>query len=113
MRFTSNNEEPYNTPFYVEEFHDALTTLNKTSPGYDQNTYLMIKNSNITPQTAILNLHNKLFINEVFPITWAVVTITPIQKPGKDPSRPLNYRPISLTSCLCKLLEKMINLRLM
>ena len=39
INFTSNNEEPYNTPFFVEEFHHARTTTNETSPGYDQITY--------------------------------------------------------------------------
>ena len=36
----------------------------------------------------------------------------PIAKPGKDPSQVTNYRPISLTSCLCKLMEKLVNVRL-
>ena len=38
--------------------------------------------------------------------------IIPIPKPGKDSYNPLNYRPIALTSCLCKTLERMINERL-
>ena len=33
-------------------------------------------------------------------------------KPGKDHAEPTNYRPIGLTSCLCKTLERMINKRL-
>ena len=33
--FTSNNEEPYNTRFSVEELNHALTTTNETSPRYD------------------------------------------------------------------------------
>merc|ERR1712035_105412 len=36
-----------------------------------------------------------------------------IPKPGKDHLQATNYRPISLTSCLCKVLEKMVNVRLM
>ena len=38
--------------------------------------------------------------------------MVPIQKPGKDLIDPQNYRPISLTSCVCKLYEKMVNKRL-
>ena len=34
-------------------------------------------------------------------------------KPGKDSSDPNNYRPIALTSCLCKTMERMVNNRLM
>ena len=39
-------------------------------------------------------------------------TIFPIPKPGKDNTDPSNYRPIALTSSLCKTLERMINTRL-
>ncbi|MBJ5505526.1 reverse transcriptase family protein, partial [Salmonella enterica subsp. enterica serovar Derby] len=39
--------------------------------------------------------------------------VLPFPKPGKDPAIPSNYRPIALTSCLCKLLERMVNARLM
>ena len=113
INFTSNTEEPYNTFFSVGGLNHVPTTTNETSPGYDKITYSMIENIRITLQTTTLNLYNKIFINETFPITWAVATMTPIPKPGKDPLRPLNYRPISLTSCLCKLLEKMINVQLM
>ncbi|WP_179118702.1 reverse transcriptase domain-containing protein [Solemya velum gill symbiont] len=33
-------------------------------------------------------------------------------KPGKDSTDPTNYRPISLTRCLCKTMERMINGRM-
>ena len=33
--------------------------------------------------------------------------------PGKDPKNPTNYRPIELTSCLCKTMGRMVNTRLM
>ena len=33
-------------------------------------------------------------------------------KPGKDHFNPLNYRPIALTSCICKTVERMVNERL-
>ena len=37
--------------------------------------------------------------------------IVPILKPGKTHSDPLNYRIISLTSCVCKVYVKMVNNR--
>ena len=39
--------------------------------------------------------------------------MVPIAKAGKDPKNPTNYRPIVLTSCLCKTMERMLNARLM
>ena len=47
-----------------------------------------------------------------FPESWELATIMPIPNPGKDHTEPTNYRPIALTSCLCKTLERMINARL-
>ena len=43
---------------------------------------------------------------------WKEATVIPILKPGKDSKNPSNYRPISLTSCFCKTMERMINTRL-
>lgn len=34
------------------------------------------------------------------------------KKPGKDDSKPGNYRPIALTSHICKIMERIINERL-
>ena len=37
----------------------------------------------------------------------------PISKPDKDPTNPSNYRPTALTSALCKIRERMVNVRLL
>jgi len=34
----------------------------------------------------------------------------PISKPGKDTTNPTNYRPIALTSCVCKIMERVIKI---
>ena len=49
--------------------------------------------------------------NRKLPRHMAIVI--PLLKPGKDHTDPSNYRPIALTSCLCKLMEKLVNKRLM
>ena len=55
---------------------------------------------------------NKIWISVDFPQQWRAATLIPIPKPNKDHTDPLSYRPIALTSCLCKVLERMINTRL-
>ncbi|GFT70847.1 hypothetical protein TNCV_4163321 [Trichonephila clavipes] len=47
------------------------------------------------------------------PKIWKLSTVIPILKPNKDASECKNYRPISLTSTLCKLMEWVIHRRLM
>ena len=44
--------------------------------------------------------------------SWKEATVFPIPKPGKDHKNPTNYRPIALTSRLCKTMERMDNARL-
>ena len=52
---------------------------------------------------------NKIWISADFPQQWRAATVISIPKPIKDHTDPLNYQPIALTSCLCKILERMIN----
>ena len=43
------------------------------------------------------------------PQSWREATMIPIHKPGKAKTEATSYRPISLTSCMVKLLERIIN----
>ena len=61
----------------------------------------------------LLQMYNKLWKYKHIPTEWKRATIIPIPKPNKDHTNPSNHRPITLTSCLCKVLEKMINKRVM
>ena len=73
----------------------------------------MIKNLPPRAKHALLNALNKLWDAELFPDQWRREIKIPFLKPGKDPNQPGSYRPISLTSCVCKLFERMVNHRLM
>ena len=46
------------------------------------------------------------------PADWKIATIIPIKKPLKDKMDPQSYRPIYLTSCICKTMETLIVKRL-
>ena len=45
-------------------------------------------------------------------MSFLLIGVIPIPKPGKDPTNPTKYRPIALTSCICKTMERMLNRRL-
>ena len=60
----------------------------------------------------MLDFFNDIWDDGVNPPGWSEATVIPIPKPGKDHANATNYRPIALTSCICKTFERMINNRL-
>ena len=59
----------------------------------------------------LTEIFNKSLLNGTLPYHWKLAKIIPIHKKGSK-SLPQNYRPVSLTSVVCKLLEKIVRLRL-
>ena len=72
----------------------------------------MIKHLSQNSLINLLHLYNRIFAEHAFPNAWHNAIVIPFPKPGKDLTDPKSYRLIALTSCLCKILEKMINNRL-
>uniref|UniRef100_A0A671QEF9 Reverse transcriptase domain-containing protein n=1 Tax=Sinocyclocheilus anshuiensis TaxID=1608454 RepID=A0A671QEF9_9TELE len=72
----------------------------------------MVKHLSETSLNIILSLFNKVWESGKLPADWKHGIIVPIAKPGKDHTQPNNYRPIALTSNLCKLMERMVMSRL-
>ena len=112
INFKSLNNEEYNNPFNLLELIDAVQKSNDTATGPDEVHYQMLKHLPNNALSTILHIFNDIWATGVFPESWRLATIIPIPKPGKDHEEPSNYRPIALTSCLCKTLERMINKRL-
>ena len=110
FRTTSNYE--YNSDLTLNELQYALSKTNNSSAGPDGIPYAMIKHLSDESLIVLLTLYNRIWRDNVFPSSWRRAIVIPIIKPGKDPSNPSNYRPIALTNCLCKLLEKIVNNRL-
>ncbi|GBN07213.1 hypothetical protein AVEN_204121-1 [Araneus ventricosus] len=96
----------------MHELKDALNKSHPTSPGLDGIHYNMLKNLSENSLNSILTLFNRIWNEKTFPVSWREAVVVPIPKIGKDPLNSSNYRPIALTSCLCKLLERMVNKRL-
>ncbi|MBJ5468704.1 reverse transcriptase family protein, partial [Salmonella enterica subsp. enterica serovar Derby] len=113
LSFRPYTSAGYNSLFTLVELQDALRRSGHTAPGPDEIHYEMLRH--LSPQSLahLLFLFNRIWCEHVFPDSWRVAIVLPFHKPGKDPAIPSNYRPIALTSCLCKLLERMVNARLM
>lgn len=108
----ADNFESYNSPILFNELSDSLSDCKGSSPGPDNIHYDMILNLSLSGKKFLLNLFNQIWLNHVFPDDWRRAILIAVLKPGKDPRLPNNYRPISLTNCLCKILERIINKRL-
>jgi len=97
------------TPFKTNEISYCIKhrTKAKKSPGYDLITEKILKELPLCALTYIRNLFNSVLRLNYFPAVWKVALIVPILKPGKDPSAPASFRPISLLPLLSKVFEKL------
>ena len=109
----SSSSEPYNATFSLQELSDALSTTDDSSPGEDNILYSMLRHLPGPAKDYLLKILNKIWVTGKLPRSWKIAIVIPIRKPLKDPFLSTSYRPIALTSCVCKLMEKMINTRLM
>ena len=112
MNFKSQNNEIYNKDFNLDELVEAIQLSHDSATGPHEIHYQMLKHLPDTSLETLLNIFNYNWTTGKFPEDWIYATIIPIPKPGEDLAEPNNYRPIALTSCLCKTLERMINKRL-
>ncbi|GBM36072.1 hypothetical protein AVEN_221236-1 [Araneus ventricosus] len=113
LNFDSRTNFSYNSSFSFLEFQSCLASVHDSSPGPDSITYSMIKHLTPESQNALLHFYNLIWQEKYSPTLWQQAIIIPLLKPGKDPKNPSNYHPIALTCCLFKLLERMINRRLL
>ena len=103
---------PYNYKFSVEEFQLAIRNRKGTCPGEDMVSYEMLKRLPERLTVLLVKLYNLIWERGEVPDTWKQASVLPLLKPGKDATLVNSYRPISLTSNLCKAMEIMVNYRL-
>ena len=109
VSFSSNNTEWYNLPITIEELQLAITNSTSKSPGPDNIPYEFLKHFNITQLKAFLKFLNYIYLNDSFPMQWKEAIAIPLLRHGKPATDPSSYRPIALTNCLCKIMEKVLN----
>ena len=109
----AGDEDLLLTPITMEEMNSCLKKCkNKSAPGDDGISYLMLKRLPKPVSLYLIKIFNSSFFLGYFPQPWKSAKIKMLPKPGKDKKEAKNWRPISLIACIGKLFERIITSRL-
>jgi potassium voltage-gated channel Eag-related subfamily H protein 8 len=95
--------------FSLRELTDAISSSSDSATGPDGIHYQFLKHLPQNSLNLLLEIINDIWTGGTFPDEWHKAVVVAIPKPGKDYSDANSYRPIALTSCLCKIMERMVN----
>jgi ribonuclease HI len=108
-----SNKQPHVQLFTPRELSRAIKKMKiKGAPGPDDIPPSFLKNLGPKAFSFLLNIFNLSISQAVCPQQWRDAIIIPLLKSGKPASKLDSYRPISLTSCVVKTMERMIGERL-
>ena len=85
----------------------------KSAPGQDGVSYKMLKNCSYSIFLLLARLFTCILTSGYYPKSWKSVLVTMIPKPQKNHTKSEGYRPISLSSCLGKLFECCLKVRVL
>ena len=102
----------YNALITQQELTKMLRTCSDSAPGEDLITYSMMKNLHPSAIQELTSIINEFWTRGEYPNEWRKGIVLSFSKQNKDPSQKTSYRPIALTSSVGKLVEKIVNVRL-
>ena len=113
------DEKHANLPNYVQKCNDSIEEINlikqdvldalsnlefNKASGPDKISHKLLKECRFSLCKPLLKLFNKSIRENKYPQVWEEASVMPLFKKG-DESCPSNYRPISLISCVGKVME--------
>ena len=102
------------SPFTLTEFLEAASNLSSsTATGPDKAAYTMLKHLPRSGMDFLLHIFNLSWTSHSFLSIWKTSSIIPVHKRGKPLDSSAFFWLISLTSCVSKLLERIILSRLL
>nr|KAG5685394.1 hypothetical protein BaRGS_003664 [Batillaria attramentaria] len=109
-----DNTNSINAPLTLNELSSAISSISsaKVSVGPDGISYEMIRRFPPAFLSAVLTFFQHCFTTGTLPAKWNHSHVVPIHKQGKPRNDASSYRPISLTSHLSKIYERIIKSRL-
>src|SRR5262247_70118 len=105
--------DPVNVQFEYHSLQSALLRRKKsTSPGEDEISSEILAHLPKPSVLALLKMFNLIWERGTLPAAWKRAIVIPVQKPNKPAHEQGSYRPIALTSVLCKVMERLVTDRL-
>ena len=105
-----NNHSGFTQALTITELKAALGKLKPhKAPGSNQIANEIIINPGSNGMAVLLRLINITWKTGQLPKDWKTAVLIPLLKKNKPKSAPSSYRPISLTSCIGKLVDRMVN----
>ena len=99
-------------PIKVQDVINAIRGFKHKAPGKSQINKLLLENTIETMIERFKNILNWSMSMGYYPRYFKNGVLCLINKPGKDPHKPENYRPITLLEVTGKIYEKILNDRL-
>ena len=96
-----------------QELHAAIRASGPwKAPGSDRILNICLRECEDILAPYLLQLFSASLRLQSIPAAWKEATVVAVPKPGGDTSLPKGYRPVSLLSCLSKVLERIVTDRL-
>lgn len=104
-----DSHEMHELEVSIEELKSIIKALpNKKAPGRDGIKNILLKQMPEIGYDQLYRLLSACIRNSYFPAAWKSAIVTPLHKPGKSLTDVKSFRPISLLSCLSKVLERLM-----
>ena len=101
--------ELYDAPFNYMDIVDAIGHLSESSgPGPDGISAILLKKAKISIALMMQNIFQKSFENSDIPDILKMGYICPILKPNSIRNKAASWRPVSLTSHVMKIMERVV-----
>jgi Reverse transcriptase (RNA-dependent DNA polymerase)/Endonuclease-reverse transcriptase len=113
--YSSRKDAPgvLDSDFTLDKLNDECLRLFDCAPGPDNLSALLLKNAPDSFRRVLLQVFNFSWSHGVLPNDWLIAHVCAIYKRHRAPRNlPKSYRPISLTSAVVKLFERMVLSRL-